>query len=181
MFVIDAKILKKIKTKQQINNNDQFTDQINNLFNSQTFSFKQSHSDCEFFCNGQKVIHLATIKEIINYQDLNKFIEQSRTQEKLTVLEFNNFDSNLLAQNVHLHLVNHLIIFKDQYSTTTTSTTKKSKNSNLIHITIFQEKLNNFWISYSIHLTEFEKRLIHRQGIRKLHFQFSDHNHIYEK
>lgn len=116
--------------------------------------------------------HLAALEEVITNQELTKFIQQLRS-EQLTVLEFSNFDSNLLLQNVHLHLVNHLIIFKDQYIS--------KEFSNLIHITIFQEKFKKFWISYSIHLTEFEKRLIHRQGVRKLHFQFSDHNQVYEK
>lgn len=178
LLVIDAKILARIhsngKQRNEIDKDErptQLSSQINNLFKSQTFSLRQSFK-CDYFCSGQKVTHLATLQEITTFQDLSKFIEQLRA-EQLTVLEFSEFDSSLLLQNVHLHLVNHLIIFRDQYSS--------KQNANLIHITIFQEKLNRFWISNAMHLTEFEKRLIHRQGVRKLHFQFSDHNHIYEK
>ena len=176
-MLIDSKILAKIHSSEQASKatvNEpatQFTDQINNLFKSQPLSLQQTMK-CDYFCGGQKVTHLATLQEITIYQELAKFIQQLRA-EQLTVLEFSDFDTRLLVQNVHLHLVNHLIIFKDQYIT--------KQNANLIHITIFQEKLNKFWISQSIHLTEFEKRLIHRQGVRKLHFQFSDHNHVYEK
>ena len=176
--MIDAKILERIhlsgRRKNEFdkqNEPNQFSDQINNLFRSQAFSLRQTFK-CDYFCSGQKVTHLATLQEITTFQDLSKFIEQLRA-EQLTVLEFSEFDSSLLLQNVHLHLVNHLIIFRDQYSS--------KQNANLIHITIFQEKLKRFWISSAMHLTEFEKRLIHRQGVRKLHFQFSDYNHIYEK
>lgn len=176
--MIDAKILERIylsgQRKSELDKDDeatQLSEQINNLFKSQAFSLKQIFK-CDYFCSGQKVTHLATLQEIATFPDLSKFIEQLRA-EQLTVLEFSEFDSSLLLQNVHLHLVNHLIIFRDQYSS--------KQNANLIHITIFQEKLKKFWISNAMHLTEFEKRLIHRQGVRKLHFQFSDHNHIYEK
>lgn len=180
LLVIDAKILERIhlsgKRKSELDDLDdeppQLSDQINNLFRSQAFSLKRQVFECDYFCSGQKVTHLATLQEITTFQDLSKFIEQLRA-EQLTVLEFSEFDSSLLLQNVHLHLVHHLIVFRDQYSS--------KQNANLIHITIFQEKLKRFWISHSMHLTEFEKRLIHRQGVRKLHFQFSDHNHIYEK
>lgn len=177
LLVIDAKILERIhrgrrKSGELDDEPRQLSDQFHNLFKSQAFSLRRPAFKCDYFCSGQKVTHLATLQEITTFQDLSKFIEQLRA-EQLTVLEFSEFDSSLLLQNVHLHLVNHLIVFRDQYSS--------KQNANLIHITIFQEKLKRFWISHAMHLTEFEKRLIHRQGVRKLHFQFSDHNHIYEK
>ena len=84
----------------------------------------------------------------------------------LTIFEITNLDPNS-----NVHILSHLIIFKQKLL---------KKDSYLIQITIFQNKLNKYWLSLPFYLTEFEKRLIHRQGIRKMNFQFSDFSYIYE-
>lgn len=109
--------------------------------------------------------------EYAPFTRLSKFIKSLR-DVGLTIFEFNNLDPSLLHHDIKLIIPLHLIIFSEDSS---------REKGHIIHITIVHERLNKYWWSAKLELTEYEKRLIHRQGSRQADFAFGNYDVIFEK
>ncbi|RWS17365.1 fukutin-like protein [Dinothrombium tinctorium] len=107
-------------------------------------------------CKGQKVTNLATFGHVANYLQLNKVISSLR-DKGLTVIEYSDFDPTLLHLNIRVSQPLHVIVFDD-----------KSTNGTVVHINIFYERIaSKYWWKGPLYLTDFEKRILHRRGIRR--------------
>lgn len=126
---------------------------------------------CLILCNNQDVTHLGTLGEFIDHRKIAKLV-QALQQNGYVVLQFIDLDPTLLHHELKVTIPLHLIIFKEG---------AKQKKSHVTHIAILYERLNKYWWSSAFSPTDYEKRLMLRQGARKADFVNSDHAVIYDK
>jgi len=112
-----------------------------------------------------------TLGQFASFTRLSKFVK-SLKDVGFSIFEFNDLDSSLIHHDLKLVIPLHLIIFMEDIS---------REKAHIIHIIILHEKLNKYWWSSKLELTEHEKRLIYRQGSRQADFFFGNFDAIFEK
>lgn len=127
---------------------------------------------CPNLCDvRRKVTHFATLAEFVSSFHLLRLIEHLR-KHQLTCIELAESAPELVYVSIGIRNCKHLIIFDEK---------QPREQSFLVHISVLDETMQHFWYSEPLIMNEHDKRLVHRQGARKLDFQFDEHSQIYEK
>ncbi|RWS29852.1 fukutin-like protein, partial [Leptotrombidium deliense] len=141
---------------------------IDSLILSNLNNFSNEYTYCRVLCRGQKVTTFATFGHFATYLQLSKVISSLR-KRRFTVIENSDFDPTLTHLNIRVSQPLHLIVFDE-----------KDSNNTAVHIVILYERLSSkFWWRGPLSLTDFEKRILHRRGIRRA--DINDEASIYEK
>ncbi|XP_053213333.1 ribitol-5-phosphate transferase FKTN-like [Panonychus citri] len=165
LFLIDGKLCKKIFDLQFSSSGS-----LSSPFSS-TSPHQIDSKYCQILCNNQDVTHLGTLGEFIDHRKITKLV-QSLKENGYTVLQFIDLDPTLLHHDLKVTIPMHLIVFKEG---------AKKRKGHVVHVAVLYERLNQYWWSSPFSPTDYEKRLMLRQGARKADFVNSDHAVIYKK
>ncbi|XP_054165263.1 ribitol-5-phosphate transferase FKTN-like [Oppia nitens] len=152
LFIIDSEILKNISMKSH--------DLTRNTY-------------CNILCSDRPIIHLATLSQFATQLLVDRFINAVKAKG-YTVLQFKELDPIVNHLDIEVHILTHLIIIDESVNF--------EKTTHVIHIAVFYERLQstNWWHGL-LNLNDDQKRLLHRQGVKKSHFKVSLNNAIYDK
>lgn len=185
LFVIDSHVLRRTGNFSSLVQADGSAARLNTGFpGADGRPTPDAGSGCQLLCDpGRKVTHLASLSALVTAFQLLRLVERLRSAG-LTCLELaadptlgRPFDQPHAGQPAELDFgvrpASHLIVFDER---------QPRHRSFLVHLLLLDDlPSHQHWHSQPVYLGESEKRLIHRQGARKLHFQFGDHGQIYQK
>jgi hypothetical protein len=190
LFVIDQNVLRSVfqlpdPNAVAVHDHGSKTVPETSFFRSSLIESMSSHSSsfltshvvsarrCIHFCDvNRKVTHFATLTDFISTFHILKFVESLRRDQLVCIeLAESSSEYSSLAASGYTS-AKHLIIFDER---------RPKDESYLVHISIIDEIMTNYWYSEPLALNEHDKRLVHRQGIRKMNFQFDEHSQIYQK
>ena len=131
------------------------------------------HPYCKVLCSDRKITHLATFGQFATQLLINRWVASIKSKG-FTVLEFSELDPTLIHYNLKVQIPTHLVVIDEDIDI--------RKTSHVLHIVIFYERIQSkHWWHGMLRLEEHHQRLLHRQGVRKPHFEVSHSSAIYDK
>ena len=141
----------------------------------ESYNQTDSTGSCRLFCGSNwPITHLATLSEYLSDSLIAKFSQDLKNKASLTLLNITQSDHSL--ENIHLPLsiVTHLIVLDEDIDI--------RRRSHVILITVFHERVGGtHWWAGPLILSDFQKRLLHRQGIKQNALRLSPSNAIFQK
>ena len=152
LFLIDSEVLSNISK------------------NSQT---RDGHPFCNVLCSNRKITHLATLGQFATQLLINRWVASIKAKG-FTVLEFSELDPTVIHYNLKVSIPTHLIVLDENIDI--------RKPSHVIHVVVLYERIQskNWWHGV-LKLDDYQKRLLHIQGLRKPNFKVSHSSGIYDK